>query len=92
MKYRSLSDMDGWFQMVSSTSKCWSSIINLALTVAEKWTLTPKTEPKSPSAPDVHAGTHVDACRCACGCHGYSINYYPKASERRAYEQLAKLF
>ena len=30
--------MDGWFQMVLSRSKSWTSITSLALTVAEKWT------------------------------------------------------
>ena len=34
----SKSDMDGWFQMVLSRTKCWQSIINLALIVAEQWT------------------------------------------------------
>ena len=36
---RSLADMAGWFQMVLSRSKCWPSIISLALIGAEKWTL-----------------------------------------------------
>ena len=40
MKY--MSDMDGCFQIVSSRSMCWPSIINLALTLAEKWTYTQK--------------------------------------------------
>ena len=36
--------MDGWFQMDLSRSTCkrWPSIISLALTSAEKWTLTQK--------------------------------------------------
>ena len=29
MKYRSLSDMDGWFQMALSRTKCWPSIIKV---------------------------------------------------------------
>ena len=31
LKSRILSDMYGWFQMVSSRSKCWPSIIRLAV-------------------------------------------------------------
>ena len=37
MKYRSLPDMDGLFQMVSYRSKCWPGIISQALIVAKKW-------------------------------------------------------
>ena len=42
MKHGSLSGMDGWFQMVSSRSKSWLSIISVAPIVAEKWTFTQK--------------------------------------------------
>ena len=30
------------------------------------------------SAPDMHADAHAD--ERACGCHGYRISYYRKAS------------
>ena len=90
MKSKPQSDIDGWFQMVSSRSKCWPSIISLALTAAEKLISTQKLnlkvfkpcsgyiseifligslksylyftfEPKSPSAPDMHADANADA-------------------------------
>ena len=48
MKYRSLSDMDGWFQMVSSRNKCWPSIISLSPYSCWEMDLNTKTEPKSP--------------------------------------------
>ena len=57
MKYRSLSDMDGWFLMVSSRSKCWPSIVSQ------------KTEPKDPSAPDMHADVLADTHADAMGKH-----------------------
>ena len=53
MNSRSQSDMDGWFQMVSSRNKYLPSIIGLALIVAD---LNAKTEPKSIQA---LLGVHV---------------------------------
>ena len=67
MKNRSLSDMDGWFQMDLCRSNWWPSIITLALKVTEKWTNKTKTEPKRISAPDVHADAHADAHAAAMG-------------------------
>ena len=67
MKNRSMSNMDGWFQMDSCRSNWWPSIITLGLKVIAKWTFLKKSEAKRISAPYVHAYAHADAPAVAMG-------------------------